>query len=132
METAISLPFKVSPYGGIVATTEQTKIWSDRVRSVIGTNLRERVMRPNFGSLVPSAFMETTESAQTLIESEVTAAFANQLSLLSLQSTEVTYDEYSNYLNVTITYALPSNEEVKTTVKLITLDGKNPSTEENL
>lgn len=132
METAISLPFRVSPYGSIVATTEQSKIWSDRVRSVIGTNLRERVMRPNFGSLVPSSFMETTDEAETLIKTEVTNAFANQLSLLTLQSTEVTYDEYSNYLSVTITYALPSNEEVKTTVKLITLDGKNPSTEENL
>lgn len=131
-EIVMSLPFKVNPYGAITTTTDQSKIWSDRVRSVIGTNLRERVMRPNFGTLVPFAFMETAEEAENIIESEINSAFALQLSLLDLQSTEISYDEYSNYLNITIIYALPNNEVVKTTVKVITVSGTNPSTEENL
>lgn len=131
-EIAISLPFTVNPYGAITTTTEQSKIWADRVRSVIGTNLRERILRPNFGTLVPFSFMETADEADSIIQTEVTAAFARQLPLLDLQSVDILYDEYSNYLNVTIIYALPTNEVVQTTVKVITVDGKNPSTEEYL
>jgi len=131
-EVTLSLPFTVNPYGAITTSTDQSKIWADRVRFVIGTNLRERVMRPNFGTLVPSAFMETTEEAESIIQTEVTSAFARQLSLLDLQSVDVLYDEYSNYLNVSIVYALPNNEVVKTTVKVITVSGNNPSIEEYL
>lgn len=131
-EVAITLPFSINPYGSIATTTEQSKIWSDRVRSVIGTNLRERIMRPNFGTLVPSSFMETADDAESIITTEVGSAFATQLSLLDLQETSILYDEYTNQLNVTITYALPNNEVVKTTIGLITIDGKNPATEENL
>ena len=44
-EKTLALPFSVDPYGKISVTSEQSKIWADRVRSVIGTTLRERVMR---------------------------------------------------------------------------------------
>ena len=132
MEKVISLPFSIDPYGSVAVATDQTKIWSDRVRSVIGTNLRERVMNPTFGTLVPSAFMETTDSATALIASEVSAAFATQLPLLTFGSVDTTYDEYSNIMQVSITYDLPNNEQAVTTVAIITLDGNYPSLEENL
>ena len=131
-EIAISLPFVVDPYGAITSTTDQRKIWSDRVRSVIGTNLRERLMRPTFGTLVPSSFMETTDTAESLVSSEVGSAFAIQLPLLSLQSTDVSYDEYTNVLSVTITYDLPNSEQITTTIGMVTLDGSTPATQENL
>jgi len=132
METAISLPFSLDPYGAILATTDQSKIWSDRVRSVIGTNYHERVLRPLFGSLVPSAFMETTDAAEALINSEVATAFGTYLPLLTLQSTDITYDEYTNEMQVTITYSLPDTTTEATTIAIITVDGANPASEENL
>lgn len=78
-ETAVSMPFKLDAYGRFTSTTDQSKIWADRVRMVIGTNLKERVMRPDFGSLVPASFMETQEMASSLITSEVQKAFSTQL-----------------------------------------------------
>jgi phage baseplate assembly protein W len=132
METAISLPFTVNMYGKVQDTTSQEKIWSDRVRSVIGTNLRERLMRPDFGTLVPTAFMETEESAQAIISEEVERAFTTQLDLLRFQTVELSFDEYSSALNVNIIYDLPNNEQVETTVSLVTLNGSNPLQQENL
>jgi phage baseplate assembly protein W len=49
-EKTIALPFSVDPYGKVTVASDQSKIWADRVRSVIGTFLRERVMRPEFGT----------------------------------------------------------------------------------
>jgi phage baseplate assembly protein W len=133
METAISLPFSVDPYGSITSTVDQAKIWADRVRSVIGTNLNERVMLPTFGTLVPSAFMETVDAADSLISSEIRTAFANQLPLLTFEKADITYDEYSNTVNISIVYDLPNNQETATTtIALITIDGNSPASEENL
>ena len=52
-EIAMSLPFSIDPYGKVSSTTDQKKIWADKVRSVLGTALRERVMLPTFGTLIP-------------------------------------------------------------------------------
>jgi hypothetical protein len=89
-------------------------------------------MRPDFGTLVPTAFMETEESAQAIISEEVERAFTTQLDLLRFQTVELSFDEYSSALNVNIIYDLPNNEQVETTVSLVTLNGSNPLQQENL
>lgn len=132
IETALSLPFKLDPYGKFSSTTDQSKIWADRVRFVIGTNLRERIMRPEFGTLVPSAFMETQEMANSMITTEVTRAFATQLDKLKFQSVTTSFDEFTNVMQITVIYDLPNNETVDTTVSLVYIDGNQPPYEENL
>lgn len=131
-ETAISLPFSINSYGDVTSTTDQRKIWSDRVRFVIGTSLEERILAPEFGTLVPSAFMETSESAESTIVSEVERAFPNQLSLLTLQGVDVSYDEYTGTTNVNITYSLPNGEVTDTVVSVTYIGGNNISVQENL
>lgn len=117
-EYAISLPFSVDSYGKISSTTDQSKIWADRVRSVLGTTIRERVMRPNFGTLIPFALFNTETGAVSQVEAEVNKAFSQQLGLLTLQEVNVTVDQYTNVLTVEAVYGLPNNEVVSTVVGL--------------
>ena len=131
-ESAISLPFSIDPYGKVSSTTSQSKIWQDRVLSVIGTTLRERVMRPAFGTLVPYAMFDSEDDAQAEVRNEISQAFRQQLGLLTLDKVVVNFDEYTNQISVSVTYDLPNkqSEQVTTTVGLISLAGKNPSLEE--
>lgn len=122
-EIAIALPFSIDPYGKVTQTTEQPKIWADKVRSVIGTALRERVMRPTFGTDIPSAVFENQEDAEGRIQELVSSSFNTQLPKLTLQSVTTAYDEYSGSLNVEIIYALPNEEVINTTVGLIVVSG---------
>ena len=122
-ETAIFLPFSIDPYGKVAQTTDQTKIWADKVRSVIGTAFRERVMRPTFGTDIPSAVFENQEDADGRILELVSTSFNNQLPRLDLQSVSNSFDQYSGTLTVDITYALPNEEIVSTTVGLIVVSG---------
>lgn len=131
-EYAISLPFSVDSYGKIGSTTDQSKIWADRVRSVLGTTIRERVMRPNFGTLIPFALFNTETGAISQVEAEVSKAFAQQLGLLNLQKVNVTVDQYTNVLTVEAIYGLPNNEVVSTVVGLVLVDGANPIYQELL
>ena len=131
-EVTLSLPFSIDSYGKVVTTTDQKKIWSDRVRSVLGTALRERVMRPTFGTLIPYALFDTSTTAETQIKSEVTRAFNMQLPLLNLDSVEVTVDEYTNVMTVDVVYDLPNQETVSTSVGLILVEGTTPIYQELL
>lgn len=131
-ETTLSLPFLVDSYGKLATTTDQKKIWSDRVRSVLGTNLRERLMRPEFGCLVPSAFMETQETASATIETEVDRAFSTQLSSLTLKSVDTVFGDGTGDVNITISYSLPNNELIDTTVSFMYIQNDQPAYEVNL
>jgi phage baseplate assembly protein W len=131
-EYAIALPFSVDSYGKVSSTKDQSKIWADRVRSVLGTTIRERVIRPNFGTLIPFALFNTETGAVSQVEAEVNKAFSQQLSLLNLQKVNVTVDQYTNVLTVEAIYGLPNNEVVSTVVGLVLVDGANPIYEELL
>jgi phage baseplate assembly protein W len=131
-EIAISLPFSIDPYGRVGSTTDQTKIWADKVRSVVGTALRERVMRPKFGTDIPLSVFETQDDAQTQIEFEVNQAFNDQLQKVTLQSVSSVFDDYTGIMQVDITYALPNDEVTTTSIGLIRIEGTAIAIEENL
>lgn len=131
-EVTIQLPFSIDPYGKVTQTFSQSKIWSDRVRSVVGTTLRERVMRPQFGTIIPYALFESSGTATSEVKAEVVKAFSTQLPLLRLQDVAVTIDEYTNVLTADIIYDLPNNERITTNIGLILLQGTTPPYEELL
>jgi phage baseplate assembly protein W len=131
-EKALSLPFSIDSYGKITVTIDQPKIWADRVRSVIGTTLRERVMRPTIGTLIPFSLFNSEDTAVSQIEQEIQKAFTNQLKLLKLTKVNVTIDQYTNVLNTEVIYALPNNEVVSTVIGLVLVDGANPLYQELL
>ena len=129
-EKAIALPFSINSFGRVTDTTEMSKIWADRVRSVIGTALRERVMLPDFGTDIPSSVFETTEEADSQVQTEVIRAFNEQLSALTLDEVTSTFDEFTGVMNVDITYALPNDEVINTSIGLVSLAGTAPIYEE--
>lgn len=134
-ELALSLPFSVNPYGRISTTTERSKIWQDRVRSVIGTFLGERVMRPNFGADVVDAVHETSEEAIIIIETQVRQAFNTYLPTLTLTDVITNYDESTGIMEVEIVYSLPEAtiEDVSsTTIGLVRIAGNLPPLQEKL
>jgi len=131
-EVTLALPFSINAYGEVTSTTDQRKIWADRVRFVIGTNLQERILNPDFGTLVPSAFMQTADDAIGLITAEVERAFPSFLELLTLNGVDVSFDEYTGTTNVNITYGLPNGEVTNTVVAVTYIGGNQISVEENL
>ena len=131
-EKTLTLPFSVDPYGKISVTSEQSKIWADRVRSVIGTTLRERVMRPGFGTDISYSVFNTQEDAEQEISREISQAFNQLLPLLTLDSVESLFDSFTGIINVTMTYKLPNQIVVTTTTGILTVRGTIPPYEETL
>ena len=131
-ETSIALPFTIDPYGRVLSTQDQTKLWADRVRSVIGTALTERVMRRTFGTRIAATVFDSEESAEAEIKAEVETAFNVQLPLLSLKSVVTNFDSYTGNTNVAIVYDLPNNQTVTTSVAIAYIGSGGTTYEENL
>ena len=119
-ETAIYLPFQFDNFGNVRKTYDQEKIWEDRVTSVIGTAIGERVMRNDFGTSIRASLFGTQSAMEDIIEETITEAFTALLPVLTLGEISYTHDEVLNVMEVTITYALP-NRQVSTVAVPVTV-----------
>jgi len=130
-ERAISLPFSIDSYGNVSSTKDQNKMWADKVRTVVGTTLGERVMRPDFGTQIPYATFNGRQIVADATKRELFTAFAKFLPALTLQSVDVKFGE-EDVVSADVTYALPNQEEVTITVGLAYIAGNAPIYEEFL
>jgi phage baseplate assembly protein W len=130
-ERAISLPFSIDSYGNVASTKDQSKIWADKVRSVIGTNVGERIMRAEFGTKVPFATFNGQQIVAEITRREIFAAFAKNLPALSLQNVSVSFGDEDQVI-AEVTYSLPNQQEVTTTIGLAYISGNSPIYEEFL
>lgn len=116
--SAISIPFRFNEFGQVDATTDIRKIYQDRVLLTLLTRLGERVMRPNFGSLVGDALFENETTASEIVLSSIGTTFNTWLTDLSLIEATPFFDRNTGFMEVQVTYGLPSGES--DTVKLKT------------
>ena len=135
-EKAISLPFRLDTYGRISTATDFSKIWADRVRSVICTMVDERVMEVGFGTKIADYMFDGVSVAIPAIQTEVEQAFIKFLPTLELDRVEVTFDEKSTdasgVINIEVEYTLPNNKTDLAVVAIAAINRKQPAYQENL
>lgn len=129
-EIALSYPFRLDDYGNIATTADSNKIWADRVRSVIGTVIGERVMRPTFGSKVAFAAFATRTAMEDIVRREVERGFYLHLPLLTVLDITFEFNETENVVSANITYELPDKKQSSTDVGIVVLSENNPPYEE--
>ena len=129
IEHTIKLPFTIGFTGSIEATTDQKKIWADKVLSVIGTAEGERVQRYYFGSKVHFDTFETVTEAESRIYSHISEAFSRYLPLLSFNDLQTSFSQDTGVLNVTVFYSLPDGTEGTTQVGAVQIIGNQPPKE---
>ena len=130
LELAIALPFRVDEYGTIAATVDQSKIWADRVRAVIGTAIGERVYRPEYGCAAALTVFETEEETEAVLQTDIRNAFLSYLPLCSLDEVTVSIDDETRIINAEVTYLLPNSEAFLLQVGVATLNGDQPISED--
>lgn len=111
----ISFPFTIDTRGSVAMTTDPRKIWLDRVRAVVSTQIGDRVMRPEFGTDTLNAVLGMDGVERDPLERALRAAFSAYLPALALTDVSVSSDG-DGLLTVNITYTLPNRQEVSTIV----------------
>jgi len=116
MTRAISYPFSIDTHGHIASTTDPRKIWQDRVRAVINTQLGDRVMRPGFGVDTETAILNYGTPAENELTVNLKNAFVSLLPSLNVQKVKATMDSASAVLTVEVWFNLPDKTLTSTTV----------------
>jgi len=104
-ESAIVWPFKFNATGLVEHTSDQRKIWRDRIILVILTSLGERVMLPNYGTLVPKAVFENEQSALEMCRTTISEAFSKWFPTLMFNDLTAVLDNNTGYFDLEIYYA---------------------------
>jgi hypothetical protein len=131
-EEAILLPFSIDGQGNVSKTSDQEKVWADRVFGALGTLTGTRLLRSTYGSEVARSAMETGDSAEAIITAEVERTFSNSFPTLSLVDVSFEFQEDINVIDVEVTYTLPNQTEVSLQVGLAYINDVSPIQEVNL
>jgi phage baseplate assembly protein W len=123
---AIQLPFSINSLGSVASSTDPSKVWADRVLSVVGTQLGERAMQSNYGTNIGQLFFDTIGDVEKVFTAQISAAFDTYLRDLTLDS--ITFEEHLNEGNVTVNvhYFLPNKEEQTTSMGIAKISGNKP------
>lgn len=129
-ERAMITPFTIDPNGNVAYTTNQSKVWDERVVSVLGTVAGTRLQRQNFGLSMLTMPFDSREEVAEAMERAVYEAFTTWLPSLRLLSADVIQEGDDDV--VVVRYALPNLDVVTSQIIVgqIALDGPNPATED--
>ena len=116
-QRAISLPFSFGSSGEIAYTTDDKKIWQDRVVLVVMTRLRERVMRPAFGTNVQDFTFESVDEAIAHIQQAIAIGFSTYLPSLQLTNVVGKIDSLDGNLNLEVFYKINTDDSDLVTIK---------------
>jgi phage baseplate assembly protein W len=131
-ETTLAFPFKVSAKGTVATVNDQNAIWSNKVKSVIGTLLKERVMTPAFGSRLNEVLWNTEGFAKQHVREFISQAFITWLPTLTLDEVIISDVDNTGELTIQISYTLPNNSSSTAVVGIVGVSGNLQPTQEIL
>lgn len=121
----ISLPFTIDEFGNVASTTDQKRIWANKVRSVVGTVLKERLFRQDFGTSIPTRLFDSVDAVTEVVTGDIASAFSRYLTSLGFNNAAVNYDDLDNVISIEISYSLPDDTEQSVVLGIASIDGNN-------
>lgn len=103
-EAAIVWPFKFNSTGFVEHTYDQRKMWKDRIILLVLTSLGERVMLPNYGTLVPKSVFENEQDALEMCRKTISEAFSKWFPTLMFNDLTGVLENNTGYFDLEIYY----------------------------
>jgi phage baseplate assembly protein W len=119
---AISFPFTLDPFGKTTSTTNQRKIYQDRVLTLLSTAVGERPMRPTYGTNIATAMFENQGDVDKAINDAIRSAISKWLPELTVNAINVIGFLDTGAVTVELNVTLPDFIEDSITVVSTTLN----------
>lgn len=119
---SISFPFTLDPFGKITSTTNQAKIYQDKVLTLLSTAVGERPMRPTYGTNIATAMFENQGKVEKAINQAIRTAISNWIPELTVEKIIVKGFLDTGAVTVEINVTLPDFAEASITVVTTTLN----------
>ena len=119
---AISYPFTFDPFGVVFTTEDQTKIYQDRILTLLSTAVGERPMRPTYGTNVAKAMFENQTDAATAIDAAIRSAIEIWIPEVNVETVNVSSFDPNGAVGVEINVSLPDFTSTSISILSTTLN----------
>lgn len=119
---AISFPFTLDPFGKTSSTTDQRKIYQDRVLTLLSTAVGERPMRPTYGTNIATAMFENQGNVEKAINDSVRSAISKWIPEVTVNDVIIKGFLDTGAVTVELNVTLPDFIEDSITVVSTTLN----------
>jgi len=109
MTTSIAYPYTIDPNGLVSATSNSTKLYLDRVLTLVSTYMGQRPMMPEYGVDWSGALFENDNVARLAIPIAIRGAVAKWIPEVQVSDVNINFDELEGIENVTLGLLLPDN-----------------------
>jgi len=109
MSSAISYPYTLDVNGVVASAGTSTKLYLDRVVTLLSTNVGQRPMLPEYGTDWSTSLFENENNYRRAIPIAISNAIRRWLPDLSVDKIELSGDEYSGAVYVSLYLKLPDN-----------------------
>lgn len=112
---AIVFPYTLDPFGETQATTTPSKIYLDRLLTLLSTQVGQRPMLPEYGTDLGRALFENEDNFRVAVKVAILTAVTTWLPELKIQNVDI--DPLAEgYVNLRITVELPNAKITSVTV----------------
>ena len=119
---AISYPFTFDPFGVVFTTEDQTKIYQDRILTLLSTAVGERPMRPTYGTNVAKAMFENQTDAATAIDAAIRSAIEIWIPEVNVETIKVSSFDPNGAVGVEVNVSLPDFTSTSVNILSTTLN----------
>lgn len=119
---AISYPFTLNVFGETTSTTDQKKIYTDRVLTLLSTSIGERPMRPTYGTNLGLAMFENQGVAEVAIPAAIRSAISTWLPALTVNQINIKKFNDGGKVEVELLLTFPDYTTGTITVRSVTLN----------
>jgi phage baseplate assembly protein W len=106
---AIKHPFHLDSFGKITSTSDQNKIYLDRLLSLLSTMVYQRPMRSLYGTDIFRALYETGDDYIQAVRESITRAVSTYLPILTIVNIDIKDSDTEGKSTVEITVSFPDN-----------------------
>lgn len=109
MTNAISFPYTMDVFGNTTATTDVTKIYLDRLLTLLSTNIGQRPILQDYGTDLMRALFENENNLENAVNQAVKEAVSRWIPQMSIEKITVGTVDQEGHADVVISVVLPND-----------------------
>lgn len=113
---AINFPFTLDPFGKVGTVTTESKIYLDRLLTLLSTQVGQRPMLPEYGTDIAKALFENEEDFFLAARTAITDAVSTWLPELRIDKLELENLDEQGFANIKVIVELPDAKITSITV----------------
>jgi phage baseplate assembly protein W len=122
MSVGVNFPYTINTQGVVDSATTATKIYLDRVLTLLSTNVGQRPLTPTYGVDWSSAMFETDSNAQVAIPQAISVAVGKWIPEVEVLEVQVSENSSDGVEYVTVSLKLPDDTVTSLTINSGTIN----------